>query len=146
MVVEFASYIIGRMPTKETLWNMESLVAALYDPAFNPMAWIGDYYASKADAGYARIPEEAPQDVFYSIIPWAYELLWSKFIYTWDPIWYNITGKAREGINVAKEVNPFSIMKGYFKLAFDFDATCPDVAERIMPKMQKIMISIPAWI
>merc|ERR1711939_799808 len=120
------------MPTYEKIMGIESLVAAMYSPDYNPLAWLGDYAASKADAGYARIPKEAPQDLFYSIIPWAYELLWSQLIYTWDPIWYIMTNQLRQGIALTKEVNPFSIMKDTLKATFNFDATCPDVAERIM--------------
>jgi hypothetical protein len=146
MIVEVITFLIGRAPTMEKIMGVDSLVAAMYSGDYNFLAWMGDYAASKADAGYARIPREAPQDLFYSIIPWAYELLWGQFIYTWDPIWYKMTNEFRKGIAFTKEVNPFSIMKASLKAAYNFDATCPDVAERIMPKMEKIMISIPAWI
>jgi hypothetical protein len=91
----FYIYMFGRLPSIERIMGIRSIVDTMYSPDFNPMAWIGDYSASKADAGYARIPYEAPQNIFYSIIPWAYQLLWGQFIYTWDPIWYMITNEAR---------------------------------------------------
>jgi hypothetical protein len=88
MIVELAIFMYGKMPTKETYWNISSIIDTMYDTEFNPMAWLGDYVASKNDASYVRVPQEAPQDVFYAIIPWAYQFLWTQLVWTFDPIWY----------------------------------------------------------
>jgi hypothetical protein len=84
IVIEFYLNLLGfvftvlpvNIPVYFNLMTEKSIVGAMYDPKYNPLAWYGDYYASVADEGYARIPFEAPQDIFYSIIPWAYQLYW----------------------------------------------------------------------
>lgn len=43
-------------------------------------------------------------------------------------------------------MNPLQMQKDMLKKFFDFDATCPDVQMALMPKMKKVMLSIPAWI
>lgn len=53
-----------------------SIIEAMYNPALNPLAWVGDFVAEQNDAGYSRIPFEAPQDIFYAIIPWSYQWIW----------------------------------------------------------------------
>ena len=69
----------------------QSLMELWYDNEMNPLAWVGDHFAARnvlRDSSYTRISEYAPQDsVFYAMIPWAYEWIWSHLIYTWEPVY-----------------------------------------------------------
>ena len=59
-----------------------------HDLRYNPLAWAGEYFAERMlriDPGYTRISENAPNDAFYALIPWAYEWLWQHTIYTGEP-------------------------------------------------------------
>lgn len=58
------------------MFTTTSLIEALYNPELNPLSWVGDYFAGMNGAGYSRVPFEAPQDIFYAIIPWSYQWLW----------------------------------------------------------------------
>lgn len=90
----FVSMLIDVMP-KFLAWGhrfawSQSLMELWYDNDMNPLAWMGDHFAARnvlRDSSYTRISENAPQEsVFYAMIPWAYEWIWSHLIYTWEPV------------------------------------------------------------
>lgn len=135
MIVDLFIFMHAKMPSKADLWNIESLIDTMYSTTYNPMAWFADYIATKNGAGYARIPQEAPQDIFYSIIPWSYQLLWTQAIWTFEPIWFHLTNMIQGKLDGMNEMNPYAIQGKMLKTLFDFDATCPDVQARIAPKM-----------
>jgi hypothetical protein len=45
-----------------------------------------------------------------------------------------------------EDYNPFAMQKWFWKAAFNFDATCPDVQARLGPKFERVMVGFPAWI
>lgn len=147
--IGFFVYLHSKIPSKADLWNIKSLVATMYSTAYNPLAWIGEWAAWRNGieyTGYARIPEAPPQDEFYSMIPWAYELLWLQLVYTWEPIWWAVTENLKSNIDKFNEAGPYQKQKEFYKWAFDYDAYCPDVQTRIGAKLEKIMLAIPAWV
>jgi len=104
-------YMFGKAPTQEALWNIKSVVAAMYSTEFNPLAWIGEYAAWRNGEdfdGYVRIPEAAPEDMFYGILPWAYNLLWLQLVYTWEPIWWGVTKRISVQMESMGAKSPFA--------------------------------------
>ena len=90
----FVSMLIDVLPkipawAHRFMWA-QSLMELWYDNEMNPLAWVGDHFAARnvlRDSSYTRLSYAAPQDsVFYAMIPWAYEWLWSHLIYTWEPV------------------------------------------------------------
>jgi len=129
--------------------GVTSIVNAMYDPAFNPLAWVGEYFEGRMkalDAGYVRISNEPKEDVFHALVPWAYDFLWKAFIWTWEPIFSFITFHVSMLSDIAGAVSPFAIMKLGYKEVWGIEATCPDVQARLGPKMAKLGTLLPAWI
>ena len=88
------THMYARMPTKADLWGIRSLVESSYGTNLNPLAWIGEWYAERnllVDPGYTRISMDPPEDVFYGIVPWAYQLIWRQLVWTWEPVWSHDT-------------------------------------------------------
>lgn len=138
VMIGFFVYLYSKMPTKADLWDIKSLVATMYSTKYNPLAWIGEWAAWRNGidyTGYARIPEAPPQDEFYSMIPWAYELLWLQLVYTWEPIWWAVTENIKKHADEMKDMSPFAEQKKMLKWAFDMDATCPDIQMRLQGKL-----------
>lgn len=139
----------ANLPSMEEWWALDSIIAAMKSGRYSPMSWIGDAYASinaAADPGYTRIAAEPPQDLFYGIIPWAYELYWQTNVYPWEPVWTWMASHFAYMLSLSSgDMSLFAHQKWIFKEIFEFDAQCPDIMAGLGPKAMRVSLALPAW-
>jgi len=140
----------ANLPSIEEWWALNSIIVAMKSGRYSPMSWIGDAFASinaAADPGYTRIAAEPPQDIFYGILPWAYELYWQVRVYPWEPVWTWMASHVAYMLSLSSGDNsPFAKQKMIFKEIFQFDAQCPDIMAGLGPKAMRVGLALPAWL
>jgi len=143
------AHMWSRMPTMAAKWEIRSLMTAAYDTNLNPLAWIGEWVAERnalVDPGYTRISIDPPEDVFYGIVPWAYQLIWRQLIWTWEPIWTHMTDISVKQMELDGHESAYATSKKAWMTLFGIDAKCPDVQERLANKTMALNLAVPAWL
>lgn len=125
------------------------MVDSSYDTNLNPLAWIGEWYAERnllVDPGYTRISIDPPEDLFYGLIPWAYQLIWRQLVWTWEPVWSHRTVIKAMRMAADGHESVYVKQKQAIQNLFGFEANCPDVKERNHWKRKALNTMIPAWV